>query len=156
MQSNDAPLVFDDLSRREEPVRIAGKEYVLREGTEADVAKWTNSHTAAAKIVDGKLAGIGNVADNRKLLVHLCLFEPISDGQGNQTGERNVPLPVIAAWPHRVVDPIFERAKKLCGVGEDRALTREELRAKIAELQEQLAKVEGTDSDSVAEADAKN
>lgn len=112
-----AALDFDDFTLQEEPVKLFGKNYVLREATGAAACKWRNDIFKSTKLgPDGKPVSVDGLADSEPNLVSLCLFERYDDGRG-QTRERNVPLATIRGWPQRVVKRLFERAKDMSELG---------------------------------------
>lgn len=81
----DPGFVFDDLEPKVWPVRIGGKDYVLKSaGTGASV-KYRNACARAAKW-DGnpttgsvRVTGFDNLADSEVVLVQSCTFEVIRD-----------------------------------------------------------------------------
>jgi hypothetical protein len=90
---------------------IGGKPFQLREATSDGAAKFRNAAAGTARITDGKVSGVGNVGDLEPLLVSLCLF----DGDG-----KPVPLSVVRQWPGRVVRKLFDKAKTISGLDEDK------------------------------------
>lgn len=123
-------LCFDDMTRIEAPVKIAGKPHVLKEATEAAATIFKNRMAAGLKMADGKVVGITAVADAESYLLALCLFERTKDG--------DVPIPrdVIRDWPYRVTKPLLERIKKISRLEEPE--TAETLQTRIREDQEKL------------------
>lgn len=115
---NVEELVFDDITPVSVPVRIAGKDYVLRETTGDASCKWRNALLAATKLgSDGKPTSLSGMADSEPLLVSLCLFEVYD--QGGERKERSVPLGVVRAWPYRLVKALFNRAKQISHLDEE-------------------------------------
>lgn len=141
---------FDDLEPVEIPVGIRGVKYILREASSADARKWRNSILSSTKIVDGKVAGVGNVADSESLLVSLCLFP--TDAFGKRM-DKPVPLQYILELPNRLVKPLFEEAKRISDLDE-KPDTKQELVAKIKELQEKLATLERLEAETSSSQDS--
>lgn len=132
------PMDFgDDLSPREVPVKMGGKNYVLKEASAAAVCQYRNAITAAAKMgPDGKPTAFGNVADAEPLLVSLCLFE-VRDGK-----QLPVPLIQVRGWKNSVTSKLFERVQKISDmVGGDEE-TADTIREKMDKLQEKLNDLE--------------
>lgn len=103
-----------DLTPVEVPVTIGGKAYVLREASEAAACTWKNTAISKARVRDGKVESLGNLADQQPLLVSLCLFESGEPGK-----EKPVSLQTVKSWPSRVVSALFDRAKAMSKLGED-------------------------------------
>lgn len=124
-------LVFDSLEPAVAPVKLAGKAYVMVEASEAAAAKYRNFAARQVKYTpEGKLAGVGDVADAQALLVSLCLFEA--------EGRVPVPVQIVRGWPARVVGPLFEAAKRMGGIDQE---TEESLGKRIAADQARLAEL---------------
>lgn len=110
MSGSNQPLRFDDLAPIEESVSIGGRDYILREASTDAARKYRNQMTRCAKMNDGKVSGIGDIADLQPLLVHLCLFTSPVNGNGTP---KNVPLEIIYAWPERVTKALYARCKEI-------------------------------------------
>lgn len=142
-----------DLKPVELKYRIGGVRYVLRECPEGDHCAWRSFQIKMARFNDdGKVAGMGNVADSRPLLVSFCLFRAdqatgeivLTDGNP-QVPDLNhrVSLALIRSWPARIVDPLFEKAKEISGIDE-----RETPEALWKRLRDAVAKlVKGNDAE---------
>lgn len=90
------------------PVDINGKEYELRELTGKDANTFTNAQMSAIRFdSDGqrRLEKVGNLTS---LLVHLSLWDV-------ETNSR-VPQSIIESWSSKIVDKLFDAAKKLSGL----------------------------------------
>ncbi len=100
MDSLDLELAFASF-----PVRLAGKEYTLREmnGEDADAA--TNDVISRLK-TDGKT--VSSVKDLRARFLSMCLFD-----QG--TGQK-VPMAHIRTWPTTVIAKLYKRGQQLNGM----------------------------------------
>jgi len=98
-------LNFDDLTPIEIPVRIQGKNYVLREASGDAACRYRNAVLACAQLTpEGKAVSVRNLADVEPLLVSLCLF----DEKGNP-----VSVNQVRKWPARVVKALYEKAKEI-------------------------------------------
>lgn len=142
---------FNDLSVREVPFKYNGKDYVMREASEAASVAYRNATLRAAKMEDGKVRGMDGLADGEPILVAACVFERYQ--AGNETRERPVLLAEVNRWPARVVKPLYEKIKEISEL-EDKE-TVDSLQKRITALEarrrELLAK---TDAEKKAEADA--
>lgn len=132
------PLVFESLEPIEIPVKIAGKDYVLREAGEAFASKYQNALMSSTKVVEGtdgnKSATVQGISDTEALLVSLCLFEI---GQNNS--KVNVNVNTIRTWPHRVVKPLFQKAEEISGLGANE--TEATLLKRLKDTQDKLNKL---------------
>jgi hypothetical protein len=105
---NEQEFSFDSLTPKEVKVKVGGLRHVLREATEDAVVRWRDSQVSSAKFnEEGKFAGIGAVAGSEPLLVSLCLFQLLDDGNVGP----NVAVAVIRSWPARVVKQMFDWVK---------------------------------------------
>lgn len=109
-------LCFDDLSLFEEIVSIKGEDYILREASEDAICRYRNHNIRAARMVDGRVVGMEDLADAEPLLVSLCLYTTNKEGKSHQ----QVALRTIRSWPHKVVKAIFARAKLISGLNDDK------------------------------------
>lgn len=127
MDGND--LDFSSLAPIELPVKYAGRDYVLREASEADAAEWRNANARSARMQDGKVVGVDGIANSQALLVSRCLRDAA-------TG-KNVDVPTIRTWVSRAVKRIFDKAVEISDLRE-KPETEEELVKAISEAQEKL------------------
>jgi hypothetical protein len=98
-------LNLDDLAPPVEvEVKIDGKEYVLRQAPVGEVTDILLLATGLGS--KDRPAPIDGPADVVSLVVARCLYERTDQG------ERPVPLDTILSWPHRIVRPLFEKAKE--------------------------------------------
>jgi hypothetical protein len=111
---------FSSLQPVEEPIKILGKDYIVREASEAAATSWRNHSIAATKIDDGKTVGFSGLADAEPLLVSLCLFE------NNGHGMIGVPLETVLAWPSRIVTPLYNYIKEISGLDKEEKLEESE------------------------------
>jgi len=92
---------FDkDLQPRSMPVKYKSVQYTLDEAGESAAVEWRNGNMAASTYVDGKYAGMRNLAGVEPQLVSRCL----------RITETNaaVPLGVICNWPARLVNQLYQ------------------------------------------------
>lgn len=104
---------FSDLSIIEIPVTGPDKQkYILREPDSTVVRDFKNRQMACTKFVDGKIAGVQNAAGLEHELLAKCLFRVMPDGSvGGLIDQR-----VLEKWSNRVVSPLFDKAKDICGL----------------------------------------
>jgi hypothetical protein len=108
---------FDTLAPIEVPVKIAGRNYVLREATGEAAGKYRAASLRGAEITHDDETGqrtikrLESAADVEPLLVSLCLFD-VTDG------ERTVSIETVKAWPARVQRALFEKAKEISQLDE--------------------------------------
>lgn len=130
---------FDDLSPQEIPVRVAGKRYVLREGTGGDVIKYRNMIIKATRLgADGKPAGMDGFADCEPYLLARCLFEQ-AEGPDGKVTERKVSEQLVNSWPNRVQKKLFQKLSDMTGLDEDE--TEEALLLRKKTIEDQLTRV---------------
>ena len=99
------------------PVKLGGKNYVLREAPEGVSLRYRNALTAGAKLDgQGNVVSISSLADTEVLLVVGCLFE-VYDHQG-QSKERPVTDSFVKALSHRKFKLLYERALAISGLGQ--------------------------------------
>lgn len=139
------PLVFEDITRQQVPVKIAGEDYVLIEANGDVVYKYRNAVLKATRMSStGKLQSVDGLADTEPLLVSLCMFKVIQ-GMDGKPKHHPVSLATVRAWPAHVCKALFDKAKAISRLDEDRD-TVKTLDEKILELQqrrEQLAAANG-------------
>lgn len=128
-------MVFNDIVPIEVPVTINRERFILREATEEAAIKFRNACMAGARMEDGKVVGVSNMAETQALLVSLCLF----------ADDKPVPPSVIKRWPSRVVKSLFEKAKEISQLDEKE--TRATLEDKMAKLRAQLESMKGVDGE---------
>lgn len=144
-------LNFDDLTPVEIRVSIFRKKYVLREIDEGDAVRWRNSQLRAARMSEGQVVSMGDLAESEPLLVSFCLYRANEDhkiilrNDGTPDKSTLTPLATIKSWPARIVKPLFERAKEISELEEKE--TKEVLEARIKDAQTKLQALEkGGDS----------
>ncbi len=117
----DEQLEFDSLEPIKVAVKIGKDSYVLQEASEASASEFQNAQMRATRENSTE-----NLADTRSLLVSRCLFK---DGAP-------VALTTIRAWPGRIVEPLFQRAKEISNLVDKPTV--ESIEAKIEALEKQL------------------
>lgn len=128
---------FDGLEQQTKKVKFKGKRYEVREASADAAAQFRNHGLRSARFADGKLLGMGDVANGQSLLVSLCLWEEVANpSDPTQPGFRPVDIKVVRAWPERVVKELFEWISKVSML--DEADTEEVLEKRISELQKKL------------------
>lgn len=115
--------------------RIGGTRYLLREAPDGPVREYKDAKMRAIKLDDGRASGItgGSKADVQ--LLSACLFEQNTDGAELRT----VSAGILAAWPHRIVEPLVKRAKEISHV--DESDTVEQIDREIGVLQRRREKL---------------
>jgi len=103
-------LVFETDTLIEIPVRIGTRKFVLREADGETGVAYVNRQMNSMKVKDGKVSGLGNVAELGPFLLSRCLWEVI-DG-----GEQLVSEQEIKTWKHTVVTKLIERCKKISDI----------------------------------------
>lgn len=152
---NLTELDFSSLEPIALPVTLPGRKKgdpprkcVLREASEEIAAKFNSAVTRAVRMADGKMIGMDGIGEAEAILVQGCLFEvvPGPSGTGPET-ERPFVIGEVRALPHRIVRPLFERAKDISqlGGGDD---TEDSLTKEIAKLQTKLDGIRAAKVDS--------
>lgn len=132
-------LDLGDLVPQEVSVKLGPHVYLLVEASEDAAVEWRNAHTKQVKLTDGKVSGLGAIADCQALLVARCLFRRNPNGTRGQ----QVPVALIRSWPARVVRDLFERVKRMSDLEERK--TRAQLEEEIAAARRQLDDLDGGD-----------
>ena len=103
-------LDFDDLVEIEVPIKVKGKDYILREASSQAACAYRNAMIRCTTLgPDGRATRMDNIADTEPLLVSLCLF---------QTDGKPVDLGTIRSWPTRVVTALYDKAKEISSLNE--------------------------------------
>lgn len=124
------PLDFESVQPIEVPVTIAGQRYTLREATGEAADRWRNAQVSRA-VFDSesrRYVSPGGLAGTDAVLVAACLTPTVTVEQ-------------VLAWPTRVRDALFERAKAISGLTADEEPTEESLEGDISFLQEKLERL---------------
>jgi hypothetical protein len=133
------PIVFDSCDLIEVPVAIGKVSYKLREASGGDAIKWRNFFTRQTRInEEGKLAGLGDMADGEALLVSMCLYEVLAAGE---LANQPVPITTVRAFPSRMLKVLFARCKEISEL--DEVDTEDALVEEIAKLTAKLEKLKG-------------
>ncbi len=132
-----SPMVFDSLEPITVPVKIAGEDYILKEAGEASASRYLNELMKSTRVVESadgnKHATMDGVSNTEALLVSLCLFKVDKGGT-----TKNVDINLIRSWPHRIVNPLYERAESISGL--KKVETEEVLIKRLKDIQEKLKK----------------
>lgn len=101
-----------ETTRREQPVRVDGKDYVIRELDGQGLTKWRKMDGSTITVQeDGTASMTGiNIKDPEVELLSLCLF----DDQG-----RVVPRTLIQTWPSRALQGLFKIAQDVSGLSKE-------------------------------------
>lgn len=139
------PLVFESLEPITFPVKLGAKEYTLIEASESAASRYKNAALKGTKVTENadgsKHASVDGVSETEVLLVSLCLFEKTEGG-----GQKSVDLAFLKNLPHRIIRPLFEKAEEISGL--KRKETKEELRKRLKEIQDKLAKFDQEEESS--------
>lgn len=131
------PLVFESLEPIQVPVKLGTKDCFLQEASESGASRYKNAALKGTKVTENadgsKHASVDGVSETEVLLVSLCLFEKTENG-----GHKNVDLSFLKTLPHRIIRPLFEKAEEISGL--KRKETKDELRKRLKEIQDKLAK----------------
>lgn len=132
-------LDFTDLAPIELPVKIMGRNFLLREASADAAVRYRNCLLRSTRMVDGKVSGIEGMADAEPLLVSCCLLELIIHSNG-ETLKRAVTEGDVRRLPNRITAKLFEAAKRISRLDEDEKP--EVIKKQIKALQERLEKME--------------
>jgi hypothetical protein len=124
-------LDFSDLEVIELTIPIFDKVFILREASGDAGTKYKNACLNAMKVTKGQVAGFNRLADVEPLLISFCLFYKNDDG----TRGTLVPIDKIRAWPYKVQNALFEKAKEISGI-QDENDTVESLEERLREAKE--------------------
>lgn len=151
---------FSDLAPKQIKVKIKDKSYILLEAS-GDVAKrYKNACANVHKIVNGRMAAIGNVADIEPKLVSWCLYHAEPDGslplnkQGNADSSKLVPEMLIASWPSRVQRTLFNTIKEISELNETDNL--QALKKQRDIINRRIKELEGDGTTKPADTNSKN
>lgn len=103
-------LVFEVDTLIEIPVRIGSRNFILREADGETGVAYVNRQMNTMKVKDGKVAGLGNVAELGPFLLSRCLFEIIY-GEEHPVAETE-----IRKWRNAVVTKLVERCKQISDI----------------------------------------
>lgn len=123
----------------ERPIRVNGKDYVIREADGDTASQFRGQQMSHLKISEGKAAGIlPGLSGSELFLASKCLFEVIPANDKGVT-RRAVPLAVLKLWPDRITSRIFDIAQEISELKQVETI--DSLRKKIAEYQKDLDKM---------------
>jgi hypothetical protein len=102
------PIVYEDICRKEVPVKLGGTNYILKEGSAGAVKAYRNALITRASFDDkGKVTKLGGIADTESVLVAGCLFKVIPNGL------HAVTLAEVEELPYYIIQDLFSRAKAM-------------------------------------------
>lgn len=150
---------FTDLEPVSRSVKYKEKQYVLREASADAAAKYRNQGLRGARFSEGKMVGMGDVADLQPYLVSLCLWELVGAAkedsaetvsaarEKNGTVEKPVDLKVIRTWPERMVKEMFNWVKDVSMLDEEE--TEEVLNKRLQDTQKKLDEIKAKKREGV-------
>ena len=149
-------LKFDSLARTEVPVTIEGNPYILFEATEKAASEYLDLGVSKLAFTKGDVSGMSGGSANSAVLVSRCLYRATINEEGERQSIDSVHIETIRAWPSRIVKPIFEMALKISDLEakeskEDLLKQKAEIEKKLAELDEDAAKNEPSDTTTTSE-----
>lgn len=133
-------LTFDekDLAPIEIPVKLGNRNLVIVEAPEGLASKYQSAQMRSMKMIENadgsKTANITDITDTQALLLSFCLFEVTETG-----GRKTIPLDEIKRLPHRIVQPLFEKAEEISGLKMKE--TEETLTKRLKDTQDKLTKI---------------
>lgn len=123
-------LLFDTIIPAEERLKLADRNFVLREASRGAVVRWKDAQLRSMRMsAEGKPQGMDGFVAAEFVLLSSCLFEVVDKG------ELPVSVQTISSWPNQVVEAILERLKRISHIDEE---TVETLEQRIADAQERL------------------
>lgn len=138
-RSHATEFDFGDLTIIEIPVTGPNKKnYILREASEAEAARFDNARAECAKFKDGGMSAVVKLADSRRFLVGMCLFCTNEDGTRNPASL--IAPNVLIKWPSRVVKALYNTALEISELDDDQDL--DALKKERAKLDERIEKLE--------------
>jgi hypothetical protein len=130
------PLIFEDISIAERPVKIAGQDYVLRAANGDVACQYKNMASSLYRVnQDTKETFVKGAGDLEPFLVSLCLFKVNGPGMFER-----VHITHVKNFPAAIIKSLFDAAKEFGGLTEDVSL--EALKKQRAELDNQIAELE--------------
>lgn len=129
-----SPLEFEEMKRKEVPVKIGTREYILMEAMAGDVINYRNYMIRATRVdASKKTASVGDFAEADIYLISLCLVE-ITD-----RGNRKVPVEILRGWRNEVKNKLFTRLQQISDMLEEETI--EELLQQRSLIDEKLLKL---------------
>lgn len=113
-------LIFDDISRPEEPVQLGKNHYVLVGALHGEIVEHSKRQTESVKIVNGKIGGLTSPDVFDTELLSQCLYPTTAD-PSNPDGprireEKSVGLEFINSLPGEVADKLVKCLKDMSGI----------------------------------------
>lgn len=124
---------LEDLSPIEIPFTYQKVEYVLVEANNDAAVKWRNELMKAARMKDGEVVSVNNMADTEPFLVSMCLFRLKEDGKTRVA----MTIPQVRALPNKVVQKLHAKVIEISELKE----TGLSLDDKITNAEKELAKL---------------
>lgn len=121
-------LRFDTLEPARCPVTLGDEKYVLKEALGEAAKKYKNASARSARMSDGKVTHVENLADAEYLLISLCLFT---------LNGMPVDLKKIMLWPNQVLTALYDRIVEM-SPGLVQKETEEVLTKRLKETQAKL------------------
>jgi hypothetical protein len=147
------PYDFDALDEADlTPKEIRGikwrkRNYVLRQASADAVIKFNNARIKQGRMDDGKLVAINGGGELPAFLVSMCLFEVGVRAADGAEVFKPIPEQLLrATWPHQYIDKLFEDAKRISHIDDDRRTIDQKIRdaeKALKKLYEEKAKEQG-------------
>jgi hypothetical protein len=137
-------LNFESLALLEEPVKIAGDDYVLVEASEDAIAKYRDAIRLSNYVEfneDGKaIRSLSNPkaqgpASQESLLLSMCLFHEAKPAVNGKDATPRVPVSLVAIkkWPRRVTAVIFDACERMNKLGDYAPKTPDQERGELGQ-----------------------
>jgi len=125
-------IVYEDIRRREIPIKLGGTDYILKEGSAGAIKAYRNALLARTSFDEkGKVSRFSGIADGVPVLVSHCLFRVIPPN-----GLHAVTLAEVEELPNFIIQDLFNRAKSMT-----RGLDEEESKDKAKRDEESAKKL---------------
>lgn len=131
---------FDDLTPKSVEKRIGGVDYVIREALAGVGRKYRNARSAAIKMQDAKVSGIGDMAYADLLLISLCTER--KDNQKHPTVSE-----IEGGWTDAAAQWVVDKIKEISPSLEEK-VTVESIDRQIAKLKERRDKLTAVREDN--------
>jgi hypothetical protein len=130
-----SPMNFPDAGAfTEVKVTLSGKDYILREATREQAARYTSAVVACSKFTKGDLSELKGIGYTDTLLLGMCLLrtdtnpmQPVGDAFVNQLRET-------------VADKLVKKLKEISQINQP--TTKKELLDRQAEIKQQLEEMD--------------
>lgn len=132
-------LNFDNLEPIYKELSIGGEPHVVCEASAAAAVRWRDVAIRGAKMIDGKVTGMDDIAKAEPLLVSECLYTKAEWDRGDK--KQHVKLDKVLPWPNRVTSGLFDWIKAN-SPGLEGKETKESLEKKKAEIDAKIKEME--------------